>query len=207
MDFDPESAPRESGPQAPVSALQVIHPTADPPPLWSLFLISVKIGLLSFGGGLSGWLYRDFVLRNNWISEEDFASSMAVSQMLPGPNVLNLIIALAHQLHGGWGALACSFGLIVGPFFAVIALSAVFDQITNVGLLEALTNGIAFAALGLIAMMSLHGAMRVRHFPPAVGIIVMTTICVGFLQWPLIPVVLVMAPVSVGLAWWRVRHA
>lgn len=207
MDLDPESAPREAGSQDTAGALQVTRRVADPPSLWLMFLISVKIGLLSFGGGLTGWLYRDFVIRHRWIDEEDFASSMAVSQMLPGPNVINLMIALVNQLHSGFGAFVCSCGLIIGPFFAVIALSAVFDQITDVGLLEALTNGIAFAALGLLAMISLHGAMRVRKFPPAIGVIVVTTICVGFLRWPLIPVVLVMAPVSVALAWWKMRRA
>lgn len=43
-----------------------------PPTLLGLFLIFSRIGLTSFGGGLSGWLLREFVQDRDWISEEAF---------------------------------------------------------------------------------------------------------------------------------------
>jgi chromate transporter len=52
---------------------------APAPSLAALFLTCLKIGAFSFGGGLSGWLHREFVLRHRWIDDEDFASSLAVA--------------------------------------------------------------------------------------------------------------------------------
>ena len=53
------------------------------PSLTALFLLCLEIGLFSFSGGLSGWLHQEFARRRGWIDEDDFASSLAIAQMLP----------------------------------------------------------------------------------------------------------------------------
>ena len=63
---------------------QQIANTSRPPTLTGLFLIFSRIGLTSFGGGLSGWLLREFVQDRDWIGEEDFLNGLAISQALPG---------------------------------------------------------------------------------------------------------------------------
>ncbi len=174
-----------------------------PPRLRSLFLLCFKIGILSFGGGLTGWLYQGFVLQQRWIDEDDFASSLAISQMLPGANVVNLVICMGEQLRGPIGALSCVVGFLVGPFFAVIALCQVFDALAGFALLPAISDGVAFAAMGLLVVMCIHGLRRAMRFPPSVAIVVVTAFLVGVLEMPLIPVVLVLAPISVALSWRR----
>ena len=179
-------------------------PLPQTPDLRSLFLLCFKIGVLSFGGGLSGWLYQEFVLRKHWISEEDFTSSLAISQMLPGANVVNLVICMGEQLRGPWGSIICVFGFLIGPFFAAIALCTMFDALSGFPLVPIISDGVAFAAMGLLIVMCIHGVRRAMRFPPSVFIIAVTAILVGLLQLPLIPVVLVLAPVSVALAWRRI---
>jgi chromate transporter len=176
---------------------------APSPSLAALFLVCLKIGTLSFGGGLSGWLHREFVRRHGWINEEDFASSLAFAQLLPGANVVNLVICMGHQLRGGAGAAVGVFGFLAGPFLAVIALSTGFDRLPDVLLLERLLQGVAFAAIGLLLLICLGGVRRARRFPASLLVIVVTATCVGILRWPLILVVLVVAPLSVALAWRR----
>ena len=39
---------------------------APAPSLAALFAVCLKIGCFSFGGGLSGWLHREFVVRHRW---------------------------------------------------------------------------------------------------------------------------------------------
>lgn len=175
-----------------------------PPALGALFMVCLKVGVLSFGGGLSGWLYQEFVLRHRWISDEDFASSLAISQMLPGANVVNLVICMGDELRGLLGSLTCVFGFLVGPFFAVIALNMLFDSLTDVAMLEAVSNGVAFAALGLLLVICLNGVKRAMKFPPSLIVIAVIAIAVGLLRLPLIPVVLAVAPISVAFAWRRI---
>ena len=187
----------------PVAEPQVLNAARPAPGLGALFLTCLKIGLLSFGGGLSGWLYQEFVSRNGWISDEDFASSLAVSQMLPGANVVNLVICMGDELRGLAGSVACVLGFLVGPFFAVIALSAVFDALPDVSTLEAASNGVAYAALGLLLVICFKGVQRTMKFPPGLAVIATVATAVGLLKLPLIPVVLVVAPISIALAWRR----
>lgn len=187
----------------PVAEPQVLNAARSAPGLGVLFLTCLKIGLLSFGGGLSGWLYQEFVSRNDWISDEDFASSLAISQMLPGANVVNLVICMGDQLRGLAGSVACVLGFLVGPFFAVIALSAVFDALPDVSMLEAASNGVAYAALGLLLVICFKGVQRTMTFPPGLAVIATVAVAVGLLKLPLISVVLAVAPISVALAWRR----
>lgn len=173
------------------------------PSLPALFLVCFKIGVLSFGGGLSGWIYQEFVLRKRWIDEEDFSSSLAISQMLPGANVVNLVICIGEQLRGHRGAAVCVLGFLVGPFFAVIALYKLFNLLAGFALLPVITDGIAFSAIGLLVLMCVHGIRRAMRFPSSVLVIAVTAVLVGVLQWPLIPVALAIAPISVAIAWRR----
>jgi chromate transporter len=174
------------------------------PRLRSLFLLCFKIGVLSFGGGLSGWLYKEFVLSKRWIDEEDFSSSLAISQMLPGANVVNLVICMGEQLRGPVGALACVLGFLVGPFFAVVGLCQLFDALAGYPLLPVISDGVAFAAMGLLIIMCVHGVRRAMRFPPSIITIAVTAILVGIFRFPLIPVACVIAPISVALAWRRI---
>ena len=190
-----------TAPADPASAL------APAPSLAALFAVCVKIGCFSFGGGLSGWLHREFVVRHRWIDDAEFASALAVSQILPGANVVNLVIAMGDQLRGAPGAVAGVFGFLVGPFFAVLGIYAVHDRIAESPTLSALTEGVTFAALGLLVVICIRGVQRLRRWLPGLVIVAVTALAVGVLRLPLIPVVLALAPISIWLASRRHRGA
>lgn len=175
-------------------------------PLSSMFLVCLKIGVLSFGGGLSGWLYQEFVTRHGWINDEDFSSSLAISQMLPGANVVNLVVCMGEQLRGPLGSLSCAFGFLVGPFFAVIAMSAGLARIGDGPMLQAIMNGVAAAAIGLLLAMFWRSVKRYAGRRLDLIVVAVVGATVGLMQWPLIPVVMIVAPVSVYLAWQRAKH-
>lgn len=188
-------------------ALPAASALAPAPSLAALFLTCLKIGLFSFGGGLSGWLHREFVLRRRWIDDEDFAGSLAVAQILPGANVVNLVIALGDELRGAPGAALAALGFLVGPFFAVLALAGVYDRISASPALEAITQGVTFAAIGLLLTVCVHGARRIARAPSGLLVLGAVAVAVGLLRWPLVPVALAAIPAGVGLAWARDRHA
>jgi chromate transporter len=175
-----------------------------PASLAGLFLACLKIGMLSFGGGLSGWLYREFVQQKRWIDADDFASSLAISQMLPGANVINLVICMGEQLRGPAGAISAALGFLIGPFFAVIGLSILIDSIGNAGSLDAALAGVAAAATGLLIVMCWHGVRRASRHVAGLVIVVAVAVAVGVLKWPLLAVVVCAAPVSIAISWKRV---
>ncbi len=172
----------------------------------SLFFTCFKIGSLSFGGGLSGWIHREFVERHGWIDDEDFAAQLALAQMLPGANVVNLVIGFGERLRGPVGALACLGGFLLTPFFAVIGLASVMDLLAHSRGVEVMLEGVAFAAIGMLVVMCGKGVMRSRRNAEALLVTAGAAVAVGILGWSMLPVVLVLAPVSVALAARRVRR-
>src|SRR5690349_4446173 len=96
--------------------------------LAEIFLVFLRLGLLSFGGGLSGWVYREVVENRKWLAEADFLSGLALSQMMPGTNIGNLSVYIGMRLRRIAGAIAALFGLITGPFLAVLGLLAVYTH-------------------------------------------------------------------------------
>src|SRR5258707_13161435 len=111
---------------------QQIANTSRPPTLTGLFLIFSRIGLTSFGGGLSGWLLREFVQDRDWIGEEDFLNGLAISQALPGINVKNMAIWIGHRLLGWRGALLAGARLRNPPADFVLFFGAGLTQLLRV---------------------------------------------------------------------------
>jgi chromate transporter len=60
---------------------------------------------------------------------------------------------------------------------------------------------IAAAVVGLTFATGLRSVVHGAPEPIAWAIAALTVLCVGVLRWPLIPVVLCLAPLSIGLAW------
>lgn len=172
----------------------------------ALFLVCFKIGSLSFGGGLSGWVHREFVQQHRWITDDEFAANLAVAQMMPGVNVVNLVIALGELLRGPAGAAACLVGFLTTPFFAVLALSVLVDRIADTQGVEWVMEGVAFAAIGMLIVICGQGIVRVRRNLPALVTIAVIAIAVGMLGWSMLTVVAVVAPVSIALAAARIRR-
>ena len=73
--------------------------------------------------------------------------------------------------------------------------------------LQAAFDGMAAAAVGLLLLVGFKGVQRAGRRPSAALVMAALVITVGMLQWPLVPVVLVLAPLSVALAWSAASHA
>jgi chromate transporter len=165
-----------------------------------------RIGLLSFGGGLSGWVFREAVLIRRWITEEEFLSGLAVAQILPGANIANLAIYLGNKLRGPLGSVAVLLGLLGGPFFAVIALASFYTVLKTTPYAENALDGVAAAAIGLVLIVAVRGARRAARRPEALAGFLTCFVCVGLLHWSLLAVVVAVAPISVFAAWFRRRN-
>ncbi|MEP9377007.1 chromate transporter [Aquabacter sp. CN5-332] len=173
------------------------------PSATQLFLIFTRIGLTSFGGGLSGWFLREFVQDRKWMTEEEFLNGLAVSQALPGVNVSNMAIWIGYRLCGASGAAASFLGIIVPSAFVVVLIATLLSAISGFSLTHAAMNGAAAAAVGLSLTMGLTAARRVprRAFPLMVMAAVF--IAIGVLQWPLVWTVLVAGVTSVAISLWK----
>ncbi|ARP88972.1 chromate transporter [Bordetella genomosp. 9] len=176
------------------------------PTLAQIFLAFAKIGLTSFGGGLSGWMLREFVQSRKWLSEAEFLSGLALAQAFPGVNVVNLSIWIGFRLRGGRGAALAALGMIVPPMIVAILLAALFSELAYSSALHRVLAGVAAAAVGLSLQMGLRAAHRAATGVIPVLIIVTTFGAIFIAGLPLIWVVGAMAPLSIALAYLRLQR-
>ncbi len=174
--------------------------------LFALYRTFFLVGLFSFGGGLSAWLHREVVQLRGWLTEEEFFSGYSLSQIIPGVNSSNLSVYLGQHLRGTLGALVCLTGLLTAPFIVVIATAMVYQRLLGVPGFQAAMGGVAAAAIGMLVRMALTaatGAVRGGRLGGLVPLMIIgiTFVAVGILRWPLVPVVLTMAPISIAAAW------
>jgi chromate transporter len=174
-----------------------------PPSIAEIFSLFFRIGLFSFGGGLSGWVYREVVVLRGWLDEDEFMSGLALGQVLPGANIINLSVYVGQKLRGAAGALAAFFGLIFAPFFAVIGIASVYGFLKELSFAEAAMDGVAAAAIGLILIVAGRGVRRAVPRPEAIVALFVTFVAVGLLHYSLLLVVAIVGPISVLAAWFR----
>ena len=172
----------------------------NPVQLPAIFGAFFRLGIVSFGGGTAGWLYREIVGRRHWISDTEFLSGAALGRLMPGSGGVNLTVQVGQHLRGGSGALAAVLGLLSGPLAIILALAAGYARIEQSVMLRAVLDGVAAAAIGLTFA---TGLKLVRFRLASAGplaVTAATVFSVGVLRWPMMPVVLCLAPVSIGLA-------
>lgn len=164
--------------------------------------VMTRIGLTSFGGGMSGWMLRMVVHDRGWMTEAEFLSGLGLCQVFPGINVLNLAIWLGYRLHGGRGALAGAVAIVVPPGLLAVAGLALLSEAWRNPLVATGLEGVAAAAIGLGAAMGFRAARRCLA-PVPLAFMVATFVGVGVLRLPLLTVLVPLAPLSVALAWRR----
>ena len=177
---------------------------SETPTAVGLFLIFARIGLTSFGGGLSGWFLREFVQDRRWMTEEEFFNGLALSQALPGVNIKNLAIWIGYRMLGRKGAIAGFLGTIVPPAVVIVLLGALFASMTRFELTHLILEGAAAAAVGLSLSMGLTAAWRIPRKAMPLALMVVTFVAIGIFHWPLIWTVLGAGSVSVALSYFNI---
>ena len=63
--------------------------------------------------------------------------------------------------------------------------------------------GVAAAAVGMMFRLGMTSARGAHRHIPSLIVLVATFVAIGIMQWPLLPVLLVLAPLSIALSWPR----
>jgi len=165
-----------------------------------LFFGFLKVGIQGFGGVLP-WARRMIVEERHWLSEVEFTDLLSLCQLLPGPNICNVSIALGNRFAGPLGAIAAITGLLVAPFCIVISLGMLYAAYGNSEALGGVFRNLGAAAAGLVVATAWKVAKPYIKRPEAIVIAIAAFAAVVLFDLPLIYVVLVLAPLSVAWAW------
>jgi chromate transporter len=175
-----------------------------------LFSAFNRLALQGFGGVLPV-AQRSLVERLNWLTREQFLELLSVSQVLPGPNIVNLALIFGDR-HFGWrGAAAAMGGVLLLPLCIVLVLAMLAQQLQAQTWLAGALRGMGVVAAGLILATAVKLAAGLRSnamgWPSCAALVVLTAGLVGVLRWPLAAVVLGLGGLACALAWWRLSAA
>jgi chromate transporter len=101
------------------------HNRRDMTPLSDIFRVSLRIGLLSFGGPAAqiALMHEEYVERRQWLGEDEFLRALSLTMLLPGPEAMQLATYAGWRQRGILGGLV-SGGLFILPGALVIFLLA-----------------------------------------------------------------------------------
>ena len=170
-----------------------------PPTVAAIFVGFLTLGLTAFGGALP-LARREIVERRKWLTADEFVDLLGLCQFLPGGNVINLSVAVGMKFRGVAGALAGVLGLIVGPSLIVIGLGVLYQRTHQDPHIRHLFAGLAAAAAGLLVSMAIKVAWPLRHKLSMAAVAALAFIAIALLRLPLLPVMLMLTPVSIFVA-------
>jgi chromate transporter len=182
-----------------------MHAPADGRParrvtLLDLFLGFGSVGLLGFGTALP-WARWMLVDKRRWLSEEEMINVLALCQFLPGPNVCNISVCVGARFGGVLGSLVALIGLMLAPIMIVLGLATIYASFGHLPPVQAAFRGISAAAAGLIVAMGFRFVYALRQSPRALVFVGLAVMAVLVLKLPLVPIILILIPTSIGAAW------
>lgn len=117
-----------------------------------LFWGFMKVSLFAFGGGLSILpLLFETIRGFDMMSSSEFADLVAISQVTPGPMVVNAATYVGMMAAGIPGALMATLGVAIPSFAAVIIAMMFLEKFKESDGLNGVLSGIKPATCGMIA--------------------------------------------------------
>lgn len=191
-------------------AAPAIEPAASarPASTGELFFTFNRLALQGFGGVLAV-AQRELVERKGWLTQQEFVEMLALSQVLPGPNVVNLALMFGDRFFGLRGAAAALGGMLLVPLFIVLALTAAYTEFARIAVVSGALRGMGAVAAGLILatavkLMRTLGTSKLG-VPLAVAFAALTFVAIALLRWPLVWVIVGLGTASVAVAYHRLK--
>lgn len=101
--------------------------------VFRLFIVFLKVGLFTIGSGYSMLVLaqRYVVDTYHWLTLQEFTDLVSISEVTPGPIMINLATFVGTKVAGIKGAISATVGLIILPFLALYIIALNYSRIAN----------------------------------------------------------------------------
>jgi len=115
---------------------------------WSFF----QIGLFSIGGGYAALplIKNQIVDINGWLSLDGFADLVTITEMTPGPIIINSATFVGMQVAGFPGALASTLGCVTSPCIIVSIIAYFYFKYKELPVVKSVLAMLRPAVVALI---------------------------------------------------------
>ncbi|MGE6553891.1 chromate efflux transporter [Exiguobacterium artemiae] len=164
-----------------------------------IFIVSLKLGLTSFGGPVAhlGYFYEEYVKRRKWVDEKAYADLVALCQFLPGPASSQVGMGIGLVRGGIVGAFVSFIGFTL-PSSVLLILFAVLA--TEFDLTEAgFIHGLKLVAVAIVADAVLGMGTKLAVGPKRLFLMLLALAGVLLLAHPLAQVGVLLLAAVLGL--------
>ncbi|MBB2485750.1 chromate transporter [Mitsuaria sp. WAJ17] len=173
---------------------------------WDLFLAFNRLALQGFGGVLAV-AQRELVERLAWLSKQEFVEMLAVAQVMPGPNVVNISLMIGDRFFGLRGAFASVMGMFTVPCLIVLGLTALAGQWLHEPVVQGALRGMGAVSAGLILATGVKLLETLKKHPlsrlAALAFAALAFAAIALLRWPLVWIVLGLGGLGMALVYHR----
>ena len=174
------------------------------PSVIEVFLVALRLGLTSFGGPVAhlGYFRHEYVERRRWLTDAEYADTVALCQALPGPASSQVGIAVGTARAGYPGGLAAWAGFTLPSAFALAAFALLLGDadVSTLGWL----HGLLIAAVAVVAQ-AVWGMSRTLT-PDTERVAVALAAAAALLLAPHAWMQVVVLAVAGAYGWVRWRH-
>jgi chromate transporter len=118
-----------------------------------IFKTFFLLGLYSFGGPAAhiGYFRKNFVEEKKWLSEQEYANYIALSQFLPGPGSSQVGFSIGLHRGGLCGGIMAFLGFTLPSFFLMLGLAIYSFQLIDQSWFQGLIHGLKILAAAVVA--------------------------------------------------------
>ncbi|EKF9397667.1 chromate efflux transporter [Vibrio cholerae] len=119
----------------------------------TIFKTFFALGWVSFGGPAAhiGYFRHTFVEKLGWLSEQEYAQFVALSQFLPGPGSSQVGFAIGYHRGGLAGAWAAFLGFTLPSVLIMLLLAGLSSYLLDAPLFEQVIHGLKLLAIIVVA--------------------------------------------------------
>ena len=120
--------------------------------LVDVFIKFFYLGLVSFGGPAAhiGYFRQAFVDKYQWLNNEGYARTVALSQFLPGPGSSQVGFSIGYQRAGVLGGFAAFLGFTLPSVALMLILALVGQQFAETITFKGAVHGLKLFAVVIV---------------------------------------------------------
>lgn len=149
--------------------------------LAQLFLVFLKIGAFTFGGGYAmiPLIQREVVENKKWLSDKDISDIIAIAETTPGPIAINAATFVGYKTKGVKGALAATIGVVLPSFLIIVLVATLLKDYMHYEIVEDAFWGVRIAVIVLMAKAFISMLKQCPKNVVSYGIAIVALVLVG----------------------------
>ena len=176
--------------------------------LWNIFLVFMKIGAFTIGGGYAMIpIIKDELDKRHWIDEDELPDIIALAQSAPGILAVNVSIFTGYNICEVKGSIAATIGSVLPSFLIILAIAMAFSNFQDNPLVIRIFKGIRPVVVSLIAAPMISMARKSNSTWWAWLISGLSLVAVAFLRISPIYIIMVLIVLAVTFTMMKERKA